>query len=247
MILAEKSGNFFKITLGRPQAVPVQRQLANPNAGGVVDRIGECRRDADSAGFANAAGRLGAVDDRHVDRRCLIHAQRSVVIEIALLDAAVAQRDLAEQRGGKAEYDAALDLRLDGIWIHHRAAVHRADDTIDPDLAIVGDRYVGNLRKIAAEGVLHRYAASLALRAPAFPVGVLRRKLEHRRGARRMPQQVETVFDRVLQGSGGKLVDEAFDHKNVVGRADTAPPAGHEARRLATHIVHQYVGDGVEE
>jgi hypothetical protein len=47
------------------------------------------------------------------DGRRLVHAQDLVGIEIALLDTAVLQRDLAIERRCDAEDDRALDLRLD--------------------------------------------------------------------------------------------------------------------------------------
>ena len=64
------------------------------------------------AGLADAAGRLAALDEMDLDRRRLVDAQHAIVVEVALLDAAVLERDLALQRGGEAEDDAAFDLRL---------------------------------------------------------------------------------------------------------------------------------------
>jgi len=40
-----------------------------------------------------------------------------IVVEVALLDAAVLERELAEQARGQAERDAALDLRLEPLGL----------------------------------------------------------------------------------------------------------------------------------
>ena len=52
------------------------------------------RRDRRGSGLADASGRLGAVYDVNLDRRHLVDAQHAVVAEVALLDAAILQRDL---------------------------------------------------------------------------------------------------------------------------------------------------------
>jgi len=46
-----------------------------------------------------------------------VDAECAIVVEVALLDAAVFECDLAEQRGGQAKNDAAFDLRLHRVRV----------------------------------------------------------------------------------------------------------------------------------
>src|SRR4029077_21273965 len=83
----------------------VDRQLSHALGGCGEDRVGDGRNDGGGPGLAHAAGLLGAADDVDIDRRRLVHAQDLVGIEIALLDAAVLERDLAVERRRDAEDD----------------------------------------------------------------------------------------------------------------------------------------------
>src|SRR5262249_26801297 len=105
----------------------VDGHLSQPFAGRCKDRIGHCRNDGRSPALAHSARRLGALNDMNLDRRRLIDAQHLVSIEVALLDAAVLQRDLAVERRRDAEDDRALNLRADRVWIDDGSAIDRAD------------------------------------------------------------------------------------------------------------------------
>ena len=91
-------------------------------------------------GSPTPLGRLGARHDVHLDDRHLEEAQGPVVVEVRLLHAAFAERDLAVERGGEAEHDRGLDLRRHARGVHRRAAVDRADDAVHADAALVRPR-----------------------------------------------------------------------------------------------------------
>src|SRR5262245_10463316 len=95
-----------------------------------------------------------------LDRRRLVDAQHSVIVEIRLLHAAFLDRDLAPQRGCQAEDQPALELGHDGVGIDGNPGIHRAVDAAQmyaTDIIDLGFDYGGNE---AAEGRLHAYAAS---------------------------------------------------------------------------------------
>ena len=60
-----------------------------------------------------------------------------------------------------------------------------------------------------------------------------------------MLQQRLAIGDRILLRRRGQFVDETLDHEDVVGRADTAPERGRNARRLDAHIVDMDIRESV--
>src|SRR5262245_24066272 len=90
----------------------------------------------------------------------LVDAQHLICVEIALLDAAVLQRDLAVESCGHAKHHTALDPRLHRGGIDHRTAIRRADDAMDTHGAILCDLDFGDLREIAPEYILQDDAAA---------------------------------------------------------------------------------------
>jgi hypothetical protein len=90
------------------------------------------------------------LDDGH-----LVDTQSPIGVEIALLDAPILEGDLAVKRGGETVDDGALHLRLDGVGIDDDAAVDRASDALDGDIAVHGDppprsrQYARDLQKAA--------------------------------------------------------------------------------------------------
>src|SRR5438067_370061 len=79
-------------------------------AGGRKDRVGDRGDDRRGPGLAHPSRRLAAVHDVNLDGRRLVHPEHPVIVEIALLDATVLERDLSVQRCRDAEDDRALDL-----------------------------------------------------------------------------------------------------------------------------------------
>ena len=72
----------------------------------------------------------------------------------------VTDRDLPVE-GRDRRTGAALDLRPDDVGIDDCAAVHGADDAANPDSAVPRDFDLGDLRQVAAEGVLKRDPAAV--------------------------------------------------------------------------------------
>src|SRR5262245_38832056 len=81
----------------------VDGHLAQARSRRVEDRVRNRRHDGRRPGFAEAAWRLGALHHVDLDDRHLVHPQHPVRVEVPLLDAAVAQRNLAVQRGRSAK------------------------------------------------------------------------------------------------------------------------------------------------
>src|SRR6266516_5672938 len=105
----------------------LQRELSDALAGGCEDRVGQRRPRDRSTRLADPAGRLEVSHQVHFDRGRFVHPQDPVIVEIGLLDPAILECDLAPQRAADAEIDAALDLCLHGVRVHHGAAVERDD------------------------------------------------------------------------------------------------------------------------
>src|SRR5260221_4107056 len=85
--------------------------------------------------FAEAARLLAAIQKVDLDRRRLIDAKLSVVVEVALLDAPFIVGYAIEQSGGQSEQDAALDLGADDVRIDLDTAVDGRHDLLQRDLA----------------------------------------------------------------------------------------------------------------
>src|ERR1700730_4405896 len=90
----------------------VDRQLSDPLARRREDRVGDRRHDRRRTRLPTTPRSLRALDQMDVDQRRLVDAQYPIVVEISLLDAAVLNRDLAEQGGRDPENYPALHLRL---------------------------------------------------------------------------------------------------------------------------------------
>src|SRR4051812_8358564 len=93
------------------------RHLAQSLAGSREDRVSYSGNDGRGAGLAHSARRLGTRDDVNLERRSLVDSQRLVRVEIALLDTAVLQGDLAVKGRSDAEHHRTLDLGLDDVGI----------------------------------------------------------------------------------------------------------------------------------
>ena len=147
------------------------------------------------------------------------------------------KRDLVIERGAQPQDHAALDLRLDRVGIDDRAAIDRDDHTARQDFA---------LRRHLDLAARSRYRCRRRIaprrRARARPAAAcpnrrfLGRELEAGQCARVLLQHGAAEGDRVLLGRGGQFVDEAFDHEDIMRRADAAPPAGVDAVRLQPDI-----------
>jgi hypothetical protein len=204
----------------------VHRQRAQPHARGREDRVGQCRCGNGGAHLAESAGGFAALHGVHLDGRRLVDAQHAVVVEVALLDGAALQRDLAEQRRAQPEQQAALDLRLDGTRVHRDATVQRDHRAPQAHLALRRHLDLDHGAHTAAEGVAHGHAAPDARGQRALaPADFFSRQVEHGERARVLLQQRAPVGHRVFLRAVRQLVDEAFHHEQVVRGPHAAPPA----------------------
>ena len=87
----------------------------------------------------------------HVDLRHLIDAQHTVIVEVGLPHTALVDRDFAEQRGGQAEDQPALQLRDDRIGIDRDAGVNRRGHPAQLHFAFVVDFRLDDGRDEASE------------------------------------------------------------------------------------------------
>ncbi len=88
-----------------------------------------------------------------------VQAQHRIVVEVPLFHPPVLEGDLTVKRRGEAEDDAAFHLRADGVRVYHRTAVDRADNPMDSDLTLLGNRDFRHLSHEAAERGVHGQAA----------------------------------------------------------------------------------------
>src|SRR5262245_48287045 len=86
----------YKCRLERFKLSAVDWELPNPLAGCREDRVRDRGYHSRRTRLTDASRSLRALDQMNVDRGHLVDAQQLIVIEIALLDAAVLNRDLAE-------------------------------------------------------------------------------------------------------------------------------------------------------
>ncbi len=141
----------------------LERQRAHARAGRREHRIGDRRRGGRGAGLADAAP-FRAAGEREIDLDLgrVGQGYDLIVAEIALLDAAVLDGDLAVKRGGKAIDHPALDLRFHDAGIDHVAAIDRRDDAVDPHLAFLADGDLGDLADDRAVAFMDGDAAAAA-------------------------------------------------------------------------------------
>ncbi len=153
-----------------PERGVLQRQRADAFSRHGEDGVGDGGRDRRRAGLAEAAPFVAArQDEMGLDHRRVGHAGDRVGVEIALLDPALLDRDLAEQRRRQAVEHRAFDLHRGGERIDEMAAVDAGDDALDLDLAALADRDLGDLADDGAEGLVDRHARARPLSAAACP------------------------------------------------------------------------------
>ena len=177
----------------------------------------------------------------HLDLRRLVDPHYPIVVEIALLNAASCDRDLAVERRRQPENQATLELRGDRVWIDGCAAVHHAHDLSHGDRAIAVDLDFRDRSEKGSERALCCDAATGALRQRLAPTGLLRGEIEASREPRRLAKLSASETDRVIGRLMGELIDETLDNENIVTRADAAPEAGGNGLRLVSHILDAHV------
>src|SRR5262245_56217838 len=117
----------------------VDRQLPKSLARRCEDRVGDRRYYRRRTRLTDAPWSLRALDQMDIDQRRLVDAQHPIVVEIALLDAAVLNRDLAEQGGRDPKNYPALHLRLHRVRVDDRPAIDGADYALYADVTLFRD------------------------------------------------------------------------------------------------------------
>src|SRR5882672_1996071 len=92
------------------QDVAIDRKFAQPYSGGRGDRVANSRRRRGGARFADAARQLVIPDQMNLDGRSLVDPEHAVIVEIALLYAALFDRDFTIERRRQPEDQPALQL-----------------------------------------------------------------------------------------------------------------------------------------
>src|SRR5882757_6962071 len=171
--------HFEDEALNRFQLRGIDRKLPQALAGECKNRVNYGWGDRRGARFTDAAWLLVRIDHVHFDRWSLIDAQDFIVVEIALLDAAILEGDLAVQGRGQPKDNTPFHLRLDGVGIDHLPAIQRADDAFDADPAILADRDLGYLRDVTAEAEHDGHPAADSCRQRFVPAGFVRDEIEY--------------------------------------------------------------------
>ena len=171
-----------------------------------------------------------------------VAAQDPVGVEIRLLHAASGDGDIAPQRRGEPEDDAAHDLRLDDARIDHLAAIHRAGELVHLERTRV-DGNLGDQRQVGGVA-LHERHALISARGRMTPVRTPGGLGEHARVPRLRLEQREPKIHGILAGGVRQFVHEAFDHEAVRRMAHRAHVADVDADFLP-QISQAEVRDGV--
>src|SRR6202041_1180198 len=137
----KRASRLFLASIG-DEKCPIDRQGPDTHSRGRKEGIQESWRGNRGSCFTDAAWRLPALDDMHLERRRLIHSHHPVVVEVALCDRAAHIRELAVESSRPTEHQAALYLRLDRVWIDHNPAVHGGHRSTQSDLTLRGDLHL---------------------------------------------------------------------------------------------------------
>src|SRR3546814_8430160 len=89
--------------------------------------MGDRRRRGGRRRLANPTRVFAALDEMDFDARRLVDPDGAVIVEIALLHAALRHRDVAEQGCGHPEDQPALHLRDHAVRIDDDAAIARSE------------------------------------------------------------------------------------------------------------------------
>src|SRR5260370_32552738 len=111
--------------------VQPNRQPCDGLARGGKNGVAYRGRDRRHARFAHPAHRATAVDNLHDNFGRFAQFEQAVGVEVALLDAAVLNRNLTEERRGEPEDDPTFHLSLDAVWIARRTTIDPANDAVD--------------------------------------------------------------------------------------------------------------------
>src|SRR5260370_24195215 len=101
------------------------------------------------------------------------------MVEIAVFTSSVLQCDLSVECCSEAKQRSPFNLGCNHFRIHRNSAVNRANDPMHSDCAVGADFDLGNLRKVATKGELHRYAPTPARWQRGAPIRFFRSEVQH--------------------------------------------------------------------
>ena len=133
------------------------------------------------------AGRFDASNQMNFYPWRFIDPHHPVVIEVALLNSSLGERDLAVKGCTEAKNHASLNLGDNRVWIHDDAAVDRAHNAPHVDPAMLVDLDLSDCREVGTKDILDRDTASYAARQSLTPPRFARYQIQAGEQARRFP------------------------------------------------------------
>lgn len=131
--------------------VHAEGHFAEALAGGGEDGVGDGGAGDEDSGFAEAVGLVVALDEVGFKRGGFGHAEKTVVVQVLLLDCAVADGDGFFEDGAESEEHAALELVARAVGVDDLSAVDDGDEAIDADRVAL-DCDFSDLREISVVG-----------------------------------------------------------------------------------------------
>src|SRR4051794_29366163 len=129
-------------------ALRAERQRANALAARRENRVRDRGRGRRERGLAATGGRIVRLEEVHLDLGRLVDADERILVEVALLRAALLERDPEAHRRAQAVDHRALALVLGAAHVDHGADVGRDPDLVDLDLLAL-DTHVRDLGKVS--------------------------------------------------------------------------------------------------
>src|SRR5690348_12778125 len=109
-------------------------QGAQPNAGGIKDRVTDCRGETNDRGLPCTGRReVLAVEDHDFDFRYIFEPRNAILAEVGVRDSSVLKTDSFEERSANSLHDSALNLVAQSFGVYDRAAFKCLDDSADVD------------------------------------------------------------------------------------------------------------------
>ena len=169
----------FKTTMVRASSllfVHAEGHFAEALAGGGEDGVGDGGTGDEDAGFAEAVGLVVAFDEMGFERRGFGDAEDAVVVEVLLLDCAVADGNGFFEDRAEGKEHAAFELMARAVGVDDLAAVDGGDEAIDTD-GVALDRDFGDLSEIGVVGGAGDATAAVGTERRA-PVGFFGSEIE---------------------------------------------------------------------
>ena len=163
-------------------------------------------------------------------------------MEVAFLDFAFLNCDLAIKCCGQSIDDPALNLRCSVVGVHHTSAVNGTDHFFNFHFTCLGQADFSNLGNNAAKTFLQSDAARAASLRRCVPASPTRSFSKHPLVPGFVAEIVQTELKRVALLLPGQFVCKRFQEKCVLGVRHTSPGAKWHVRR-AFHIIDFLVGN----